>query len=68
MLGERGIEVSYSNLALWVRSGKFKGAQLDTDNPRGGVWLIPADSIKNFEPPKAGRPSTKKASKKGSKK
>lgn len=71
LLEERGIKVSYSNLALWARTGKFEGAQLDTANPRGAVWLIPEDSVKRFEPPKTGRPPKAKptngAAKKGSK-
>lgn len=65
MLAGRGITVSYSNLALWVRSGKFRGARQE-DTPRGPVWMIPADSVTSFEPPKRGR--TPKASKKGGKK
>ena len=60
MLKARGIQVSYSNLALWVRSGKFRGAKQE-DAPRGPVWKIPADAVESFEPPKRGR--TPKASK-----
>lgn len=66
ILQTRGVEVSYSNLALWVRSGKFQGAKLE-DNPRGAVWLIPVDAIVKFEPPKKGRPA-KRAAKKAAKK
>lgn len=67
ILEGRGIEVSYSNLALWVRSGKFKGAKQE-ETPRGPVWKIPADAVMSFEPPKRGRtPKAKKAAKKGGK-
>lgn len=60
MLEARGIQVSYSNLALWVRTGKFKGARQE-ETPRGPVWKIPTDSIEKFEPPKRGRtPKAKK--------
>jgi hypothetical protein len=65
MLQGRGIQVSYSNLALWVRSGKFTGAKQEP-TPRGPVWKIPADSVEKFEPPRRGR--TPKANKKGGKK
>jgi hypothetical protein len=66
MLKARGVEVSYSNLALWVRSGRFPGAQLDDSHPRGVVWRIPADAVNKFVPPKRG--PKPKASKKGGKK
>lgn len=59
-LAERGIEVSYSNLALWVRTGKFEGAVLE-ETPRGPVWMIPASSVERFQPPALGRPPAKKA-------
>ncbi len=62
VLKGRGIDVSYSNLALWVRSGKFQGAKLE-DAPRGSVWLIPLSSVERFEPPKRGRRAAKKSSK-----
>lgn len=52
-LRERGVEVSYSNLALWVRSGRFAGAQLQP-TPRGPVWMIPAASVDKFQPPRRG--------------
>jgi hypothetical protein len=65
MLEARGVNVSYSNLALWVRTGKFSGAKQE-ETPRGPVWKIPADSIERFEPPRRGR--TPKATKKGGRK
>lgn len=54
-LAARGVEVSYSNLALWVRSGKFPGAE-SVETPRGAVWMIPAAAVRQFEPPPGGRP------------
>ena len=54
-LAERGIEVSYSNLALWVRSGKFPGAELIG----GKVWLIPSEAVEKFKPPARGWPKGK---------
>jgi hypothetical protein len=66
MLAARGIAVSYPTLAQWTREGKFEGAERE-ETERGPVWRIPVESVKNFEPPKMGRPSTKKASKKGRK-
>lgn len=61
-LQARGIEVSYSNLALWVRSGKFLGAKLE-QTPRGPVWMIPAASVEKFVPPLRGRKPTNQPSK-----
>lgn len=68
ILRGRGIEVPYPTLALWVRTGRFEGAQLDDSNPRGAVWYIPRKSVEKFEPPERGRPSSKKSAKKGGKK
>jgi len=69
MLNARGIGVSYPTLAQWVREGKFASAILE-ETERGPVWRIPIESIKQFEPPKQGRPklptrpsTTKKSSK-----
>jgi hypothetical protein len=67
ILRDRGIEVPYPTLALWVREGRFDGAEL-TDNPRGAIWLIPRKSVEKFNLPERGRPSSKKPVKKGSKK
>ena len=55
MLEERGISVSYPTIAQWVREGRFSGAIRD-ETERGPVWRIPLVSVKNFEPPKIGRP------------
>ncbi len=77
ILQKRGITVPYPTLALWVREGRFEGAELDETNPRGSVWYIPRKSVETFEPPERGRPTTKqpaqtatkaRGGKKGSKK
>ena len=67
ILRDRGIEVPYPTLALWVRDGRFDGAKL-TDNPRGAIWLIPRKSVEKFNPPERGRPPTKKPTEKGGQK
>lgn len=72
-LAERGVTVSYPTIAQWVREGRFEGAVLD-ETERGPVWRIPVESVRKFEPPKAGRPprakaeTTSKVSKKSGKK
>ena len=58
ILQAAGLKVPYSTLALWVRQGKFDGAQLDETNPRGPVWLIPRRSVEAFRPPRRGRRPT----------
>jgi hypothetical protein len=55
ILKARGIAVNYPTLAVWVRSGKFKGAAL-RDEARGPVWHIPLRSVERFVPPDRGRP------------
>ena len=55
LLAERGIEVSYPTVAMWVREGKFPGAQRE-ETPRGPLWYIPRSSVETFEPPPQGRP------------
>ena len=69
ILRDRGIDVPYPTLALWVRTGRFEGAQLDESNPRGAVWYIPRKSVEKFKPPERGRPVMKagKGAKKGAK-
>jgi excisionase family DNA binding protein len=47
----------------WIQRGLIEAEQI---NPR--LWLVDAESVKDFQPPKSGRPSIKAASKKGSKK
>jgi hypothetical protein len=55
LLKARGIAAPYQTLVRWVRGGLFPGAQLD-ETPRGPVWMIPAEAVARFEPPKKGRP------------
>lgn len=54
-LAENGIFVSYPTVALWVREGKFEGAERK-DEARGAVWYVPRSSVENFKKPKIGRP------------
>lgn len=71
ILRGRGIEVPYPTLALWVRTGRFEGAQLDESNPRGAVWYIPRKAVEKFAPPERGRPakpSTEKAARRSPRK
>ncbi len=55
LLQDRGINVAYSTIAYWVRTGKFTGAVQD-ETPRGVVWYIPKKSVDNFRQPESGRP------------
>jgi excisionase family DNA binding protein len=48
--------VSQPTVKLWCRQGKFPGAELDASSPRGPVWLIPESDLRDFAPPKMGRP------------
>jgi hypothetical protein len=64
VLKVRGYQVAYSTLARWLSIGAIPGAEVDTSHPRGAIWRIPEASIKKFEPPKKGRPATKKGGKK----
>ena len=59
--------VGRSTVNLWCRRKRFPNARIEK-SPVGDYWLIPESDLKDFEPPKMGRPSTKKAAKKGSKK
>jgi hypothetical protein len=63
VLEGRGVAVAYSTLMLWLNSGKFPGAERDESHPRGAVWRIPETAVKNFQPPKKGRPTSKKGGK-----
>lgn len=56
ILRARGFTVPYPTIALWVREGRFEGAELDESNPRGAVWYIPRKAVESFEPPKRGAP------------
>jgi hypothetical protein len=59
LLKQRGINAPYQTVVRWARSGAFVGAQLDESNPRGPVWLIPADAVTKFTPPARGWPKGK---------
>ena len=61
ILQERGLKVPYPTLALWVRTGRFQGAELDESNPRGAVWYIPRKAVEKFLPPERGRPVKRSA-------
>lgn len=63
-LASRGYIVPYTTLIRWLNAGKFPGAERDDSHPRGAIWLIPETAVKNFQPPKKGRPVVKKGGKK----
>ena len=47
--------VGRSTVNLWCRQGRFpNAARIQT--PQGGYWVVPERDLKNFEPPKMGRP------------
>jgi excisionase family DNA binding protein len=52
------LDVGRSTVNLWCRQGRFPGAHVE-ESPVGDYWLIPESDLKNFVPPKMGRPSTK---------
>jgi hypothetical protein len=54
------LNVAQPTVKLWCRQGRFPNAALE-QTPRGPVWQIPETDLKNFEPPKMGRPVTKVA-------
>jgi hypothetical protein len=54
------LDVAQPTVKLWCRQGKFPNAEL-LETPRGPVWQIPETDLKNFQPPKMGRPPTPKA-------
>lgn len=59
------LNVAHSTVRAWCnRGGVFPNAHLET-TPAGSYWLIPESDLKDFQPPKMGRPSTKKGSMKG---
>ena len=51
------LNVPYSTVMLWLKQGRFSGAERDDSSPRGPVWLIPRSALDKFERPKAGRPA-----------
>ena len=67
------LKVAKPTVKLWCRQRKFPNATLE-QTVRGPVWQIPESDLKNFTPPKMGRPAkakdngaAKKAAKKGRK-
>jgi hypothetical protein len=57
------LEADETTVRLWCRQGFFPNAR-----QIGRGWIIPAGDVDKFQKPKMGRPSTKKAGKKGGKK
>jgi hypothetical protein len=56
------LNVAQPTVKLWCRQGRFPNAKRE-ETARGPVWQIPAADLKNFEPPKMGRPSKPPAEK-----
>ena len=55
VLAERGLVVTYTTLATWLQRGLIAGAK-HAPTPRGPVWEIPEQSLREFQPPVVGRP------------
>ena len=43
-----------SSVRMWVRRGRFVGARIE-ESPIGAYWLIPEDSLDDFEMGRPGR-------------
>lgn len=56
------LSVNHSTVRLWCRQGRFPNAQ-----QVGRDWVIPESDLKDFEPPKMGRPPKAKDASKASK-
>jgi excisionase family DNA binding protein len=54
------LNVGASTVRLWCKQGKFPNARAQ-DTPRGSVWLIPENDVKDFDKPKRGRVPKAKA-------
>lgn len=54
------LNVAQPTVKLWCRQGKFPNATLE-QTARGPVWQIPTADLKDFTPPKMGRPAKPKA-------
>ena len=59
--------VAHSTVRAWCNQGLFPNARRE-ETIAGSFWVIPESDLKDFQPPERGRPATKKAGKKGSKK
>ena len=49
------LNVAQPTVKLWCRQGKFPHATLE-QTARGPVWQIPSSDLKDFTPPRMGRP------------
>jgi hypothetical protein len=54
------LNVPYSTIMLWLKQGRFPGAERDDTNPRGPVWLVPRSALDKVVTPKRGRPGKPK--------
>ncbi len=52
--------VAQVTVNVWCLQGKFPNATRE-ETLRGPVWVIPESDLKEFKPPKAGRPAKPKA-------
>ncbi len=55
ILAQRGVAASYTTLATWLQKGLIAGAR-HAPTPRGPVWEIPEQALREFQPPTTGRP------------
>jgi hypothetical protein len=61
------LDANPGTVRMWCINKTFPNAKQE-ETLRGPVWLIPESDLKGFEKRGRGRPSTKKAAKKGGKK
>jgi hypothetical protein len=54
------LAVPYSTVMLWLKQGRFPGAERNDANPRGPVWLIPRSALDKVKLPTRGRPAKPK--------
>jgi hypothetical protein len=47
--------VAYQTVMAWIYKGFFPNAEKE-ETPRGSYYKIPRSDIRNFTPPKKGRP------------
>ena len=47
--------VRIRTVRLWCKQGRFPNAYTE-ETPFGSYWKIPESDLKNFQPPKIGRP------------
>lgn len=58
------LNVPYSTVMLWLKQGRFPGAERNDENPRGPVWLVPRSALDKVQLPKRGRPAKPKTEEK----